>query len=314
MDDPTGLDDPTAFPNLSDAEMAALDAVGSRRAVTAGEYLYREGDPSYDFFAIVSGRVEAVVTEDGSERVIVCHGPGRFLGELNLLTGLRVFVSAVVVEDGEVIVVDRATLRRLIAAGQPLGDKILAAYLARRTLLVTDAAASVRVIGSRFSPASMQVREFLARLRVPHQWLDVESHPDVEGALQGVSVEPDDLPVVIAPGKVLRRATPGEVSDYLGLTLSRLPDRCFDLIVVGGGPAGLAAVVYGASEGLRTLGLEMTVVGGQAGSSSRIENYLGFPLGVSGADLTLAAVIQAEKFGAELSIPCTATQLEERAG
>lgn len=314
MDEHPLAEDPVAFPALDDAELAALSALGTRRSVAAGEHLYQAGDVGYDFFVVLSGLIEAYIVQDGVERVIVRHGPGRFLGELNLLTGLRVFVSTRVVEAGDVIAIDRSTFRRLIATSPALGNKILAAFLARRALLIADGASSLRVIGSRFSPASMRLREFLSRLRVPHQWLDVETHGDIEGALQGAEVDVEELPIVIAPGTVLRRATPGEVSDYLGLTLSRLPDRCFDLVVVGGGPAGLAAVVYGASEGLRTLGLEMTAVGGQAGASSRIENYLGFPLGISGTDLTLAALIQAEKFGAEISIPCVASQLGERAG
>jgi len=170
------------------------------------------------------------------------------------------------------------------------------------------------VIGSQFSPETSRVREFLARTRIPHEWLDPDRDTGVDALLQGLGVEPGDLPVVIATGSVLRRPTPGAVAEYLGLTVGSLPDRCFDLVVVGGGPAGLAAAVYGASEGLRTLGIEMVAVGGQAGSSSRIENYLGFPTGISGGDLTQRAMVQAEKFGAHLSSPCTASSLREEAG
>lgn len=306
--------DSDAFLQLSDAELAALGQIGVRRAVAAGEYLYREGDSTYDFYVMLAGTVEIVVSSDGKERVVALHGAGRFLGELNLLTGQRVFVSARVAEPGEVIAVPRDALRRLIATDATLSDKILAAFLARRAMLMTGAASAIRVIGSRFSPESSRVREFLARSRIPHEWSDPDADSEVERLLQELDIAPRDLPVVIATGAVLRRATPGALADYLGLTIGKLPDRCFDLLVVGAGPAGLAAAMYGASEGLRTLVLEMVAVGGQAGSSSRIENYLGFPTGISGGDLTQRATVQAQKFGASLSSPRVAVSLREETG
>jgi thioredoxin reductase (NADPH) len=307
-------DDPVAFPTLDDSELEVLDGLGTRRRVAAGDYLYREGDATYDFYVVLSGVVEIVVPSAGAEHVITRQGPGRFLGELNLLTGLRVFVSARVAEPGEVIVVPRAALRHAIATSPRLGDTILGAFLARRSSLLNDAATSIRVVGSRFSPESLRVREFLTRTRIPHQWLDPDRDTVVERLLRELGVAPGELPVVIVSGSVLRHPTPGALAEYLGLTVERLPDRRFDLIVVGGGPAGLAAAVYGASEGLRTLGVEMVAVGGQAGTSSRIENYLGFPTGISGGELTQRAVVQAEKFGAELTIPCTAASLREEGG
>jgi len=306
--------DADAFLQLSEAEMAALGQLGVRRTVAAGEYLYREGDPSYDFYVVLSGSVEIVVNSEGSERVIARHPAGRFLGELNLLTGQRVFVSARVVEPGEVLAVPRDALRRLIATDPSLSDKILAAFLARRAMLMSGASSAIRVIGSRFSPDSARLREFLARSRIPHEWLDPDADSDIESSLRELDIAPHDLPVVIVSGKVLRRPTPEVLADYLGLTVGKLPDRCFDLIVVGAGPAGLAAAMYGASEGLRTLVLEMVAIGGQAGSSSRIENYLGFPTGISGGDLTQRATVQAQKFGASLSSPVAVTSLREEAG
>ena len=210
--------------------------------------------------------------------------------------------------------VSRDQLRQLMATNPQLGDTILAAFVARRGLLMTEAAPSIRVIGSQFSPESLHIREFLTRTRVPHEWLDADHDPQVEALLEQFGIAATELPVVIATGTVLRRATPGDVAGYLGLTVESLPERCFDLVVVGGGPAGLAAAVYGASEGLRTLGVEMTAPGGQAGMSSRIENYLGFPMGVSGEELTQRAIIQAEKFGASLTAPCTVASLGQRAG
>ncbi len=307
-------DDAVAFPTLDESELAVLDSLGTRRSVLTDEYLYREGDASYDFYVIRSGAAEITVRDGGEEKIIARHGPGRFLGELNLLTGMRVYVSARVVEPGEVIVVPAASLRHLLATRPGLGDKILAAFIARRSVLLSGATAAIRVVGSRFSPESLKLREFLSRSRIPHEWLDADVEGAVEQLLRDSDVDPSDLPVVIASGVVLRHATPGDLSSYLGLTVDNLPERCFDLVVVGGGPAGLAAAVYGASEGLTTLGLEMATVGGQAGGSSRIENYLGFPTGISGGDLTQRAFVQAERFGAHLTAPCAATALREEAG
>jgi thioredoxin reductase (NADPH) len=304
-------DDAVAFPTLSAADMAAIAELGTRRPMAKGEYLYREGDVTYDFFVVVSGAVEAVSTSGGTERVIARHGPGRFLGELNLLTGLRVFVSARVVEPGEVLVVPRDDLRRIISTRPGLGDVILAAFMARRAILMTGAASSIRIIGSGFSPESLRVREFLARSRIPSEWLDPDRDADVDVVLREFGIDPSELPVVIVSGTVLRHPTLGTLAEYLGLTVESLPGRCFDLVVVGGGPAGLAAAVYGASEGLTTLTVEKFSVGGQAGSSTRIDNYLGFPIGISGGDLTQRAEIQAEKFGARLSNPCEAKSLRE---
>jgi thioredoxin reductase (NADPH) len=170
------------------------------------------------------------------------------------------------------------------------------------------------VIGSRHLPEALAMREFLTRNRVPHQWLDAETEPDIEHLVRWFNLACSDLPVVIAGSTVLRRATPGEVAQHLGLTIESIPDRCFDLIVVGAGPAGLAASVYGASEGLRTLTVESELPGGQAGTSSRIENYLGFPAGISGNDLTGLAMTQALKFGATLTTPCEVRRLFEKAG
>jgi thioredoxin reductase (NADPH) len=306
--------DPAVSPTLADPELVVLEALGTRRSVTAGEYLYREGDITYDFYVILSGAVEILVRSDGEEQIIVRHGPGRFLGELNLLTGQRVYLSARVAQPGEVLVVPKAALQHVIATNPSLGDTILTAFLARRSVLLSGARAAIRVVGSRFSPESLRVREFLARNRIPHEWLDPDRDAIVERLLREFAITPGELPVVIASGSVLRHPTPGVLAQYLGLTIDSLPERCFDLVVVGAGPAGLAAAVYGASEGLRTLVVEMVAVGGQAGASSRIENYLGFPTGISGGDLTERAVVQAEKFGAHLTSPCAAASLHEAAG
>jgi thioredoxin reductase (NADPH) len=307
-------DDEVAFPTIDASEIAAIDALGKRRSVSAGEYLYREGDARYDFYVVLSGAVEIVVQSDGEERLVARFGSGQFLGELNLLSGQRVYVSARVAESGDVIDVPAAALRELFASRPKLADTILAAFLARRARLLRYASMAIRLVGSRFSPDSLRLREYLARNRIPHEFMDADRDARVERLLCDLAVGPADLPVVIAPGMVLRHPTPGELASYLGLTLDSLSQRGFDLVVIGGGPAGLAAGVYGASEGLDTLVLEMVAVGGQAGASSRIENYLGFPTGISGADLTQRAVVQAEKFGARLTSPCAATGLHEASG
>jgi thioredoxin reductase (NADPH) len=308
------VSDTPSIPTLDPAELSYLESKGTRRLVQKGEYLYRAGDTGYDFYVVLSGLVEIVLEVDGEDRVIITHGPGRFLGELNLLSGMRVFVSARVAEPGEVLAVPVEALRQIIATIPRLSDKILATFITRRNDLMTGAGAATRVVGSRFSPELPQILEFLARTRVPHEWLDPDGDPQTESVLQEFQIEPAELPVVISSGTVLRRATPGILSDYLGLTMGRLPDRCFDLVIIGGGPAGLAAAVYGASEGLRTLGVDMIAPGGQAGTSSRIENYFGFPMGLSGGELTQRGLVQAEKFGAQLSAPCAAVALREDAG
>jgi thioredoxin reductase (NADPH) len=309
------VDDAVAFPTLDPDEIAVLEDLGTRRPMAAGEYLYREGDATYDFYVVLSGEAEIVFHPDeGDEQLITRHGPGRFLGELNLLTGMRAYVSSRAVSSGEVLVVPAAELRHVLATRAGLGDKILQAFMARRAILVSGSLSSLRLVGSHFSHEAREVREFLARSRIPFEWIDSESDAAVESLLSEAGVDIDELPVVLLSGDVLRNPTPGALASYLGLTIESIPERCFDLVVIGAGPAGLAASVYGASEGLRTLGVEMALVGGQAGSTSRIENYLGFPTGISGGDLAQRAFVQAEKFGAHLSVPCVAASLREEGG
>jgi thioredoxin reductase (NADPH) len=306
--------DEALIPGLDDSEIEYMESYGTRRMVHAGDYLYRAGDAAYDFYVVLSGSVEIVLDVDGNEQVIVTHGPGRFLGELNLLTGLRVFVSARVAHDGEVLAIPVEEFRRIIATQPQLSEKILATFMARRDALLTGAEDATRVIGSQFSPDVLQLREFLSRTKIPYAWVDPDTDPKGGPLLEQFAVAAEDLPVVVSSGTVIRHATPGLLAEYLGLTVESLPQRCFDLVVVGGGPAGLAAAVYGASEGLRTLGVDMVAPGGQAGTSSRIENYFGFPTGISGGDLAQRGLVQAEKFGAHLTTPCEAVSLKERAG
>jgi thioredoxin reductase (NADPH) len=303
-----------AFPRLDEGQIRALEAHGERRRTERGDVLFREGDPRYDFHVILAGKA-AIVEGYGSghERIIGVHGERRFLGEMNLLTGHAAFLTAVVVEPGEVLVVPADRLRALVTRDTGLGDLVLRAFLLRRSVLI-GLGAGFRIIGSRYSPDTRRIREFAARNRLPHHWQDLEQDKDAEALLRELGVSPQETPVVIWRGReVLRNPSNVELARLFGLPLPRAREGICDLVVIGAGPAGLAAAVYGASEGLETVALDAVATGGQAGTSSRIENYLGFPAGVSGAELTDRAVLQAEKFGAQLAIPARATSLERHA-
>jgi thioredoxin reductase (NADPH) len=302
-----------AFPRLNDGQRARLLAVGRLRRVAPGEVLFQDGDDSYDFFVIESGAV-AIVRGFGDENhVIAIHGRHRFLGELNLLTGGRVYLSAVVRDAGEVIQVPVADLRRLVADDEELSNLILRAYMARRSLLI-EVGGGVRVIGSRYSLDARRLREFLARNRVPYHWVDLEEDEEAERSLRALGVEPADTPVVAGGQGVLRDPSNAEVAEMLGLGARGAPPPLCDLVVVGGGPAGLSAALYGASEGLDTQAIDAVAFGGQASTSARIENYLGFPTGISGSELTARASLQAKRFGARLMVPAEATALSRENG
>jgi thioredoxin reductase (NADPH) len=298
-----------AYPRLNDSQLIELTALGTRRRTCAGEVLYRAGETSEDFIVILDGHV-AVVQDLGTEqRVIAVHGPHRFLGEIGILTGQPFFLNAVTREPGEVLSVPVDALRGLVTRDPRLADLILRAFLIRRSLQLS-LGAGFAIIGSRYSADTRRLREFAARNRLPHQWIDLESDTDAERLLRELGIDRDQTPVVIWRGEVLRNPDNGVLAAAFGLRQSPPSQSVFDLIVVGAGPAGLAAAVYGASEGLSTVVLEGVATGGQAGTSSRIENYLGFPAGISGGELAERAVIQARRFGAELTVPATAGALE----
>jgi thioredoxin reductase (NADPH) len=303
-----------AFPRLSPGQIDALAAYGQRRPIEAGGVLFREGDSRCDFFVILVGKVAIVEGYGGDERVIGVHGPGRFLGELNLLTGQAVFVTAVVREPGEVLVVPVERLREVLARDTALADLILRAYLIRRSLLI-ELGTGFRIVGSRLTPDTRRLREFAARNRLPHRFIDLEEDKAAEALLRQLGIKPEETPVVIwRADQVLRNPSNRELAQLLGLRRPALPVEVADLIIVGAGPAGMAAAVYASSEGLATIVLEAAATGGQAGTSPRIENYLGFPAGVSGAELAERAVIQAEKFGAQIVVPAEAMALESGDG
>ena len=307
-------DDAVAFPTLDENSLSALAAIGTRRSVAPGVYLYREGDATYDFFVVLSGVVEIVARIDLEEHLIAHHGAGHFLGELNLLTGQRVFLSARVVEPAELLVLSTESLRTVIATRPALSDTILAAFRPVARFSETTPQARFRVVGTRFFRECLELREFLVRSRIPHEWLDADRDDGVERLMRDLGVAPGDLPVAIVSGSVLRHATPGVLSSYLGLSFVGLPEEQFDLIIVGSGPAGLAAAGTAPRKDYGRCSSNGMPLAARLGSSSRIENYLGFPTGISGADLTERAVAQAEKFGARMTSRGVVTGLREQAG
>jgi len=300
------------FPVLSDEQISAVARRGTRHETRAGEVLYRAGDRGYDFIVIEAGEVDVVrpAMPDAAETLIATWGAGRFLGELNLITGQTAVATARVRTPGLVHRVAPQQFRELMAADGDLSDLILRVLLARReSLRRGDGARVLEILGSQISPATHALRIWAARQELPHTWLDIDD-PAGQALARAAGIDVIDLPVVITPTAMLRRATAGDVADHLGLALRAEDNHEFDLVVVGGGPAGLAAAVYGASEGLRTMLLDSIAVGGQAAASSRIENYLGFPTGISGGELTARALVQANKFGASVSSPCDVVALD----
>jgi thioredoxin reductase (NADPH) len=299
-------------PRLSPSQLATLAELGDARTADVGEVLYRVGDQRYPLIAIVEGEV-AILDEAGSE--IVRHGAAGFTGELNLLSGQTVFVTAVVTQPLRYIAVDRDALRPLLFEDGPLSDLLLSSFIARRELLQGVRGLGMEVVGPHSSAATMRMLDFARSNRLPYTWRDPESEGDPAAAELIAGLDAPSLPLVRLPGGAqLRAPTTGEVSRALGIGRELEMRETADLLVVGAGPAGLGAAVYGASEGLDTLVLDSTALGGQAGTSRRIENYLGFPAGISGSELTSRAVTQARKFNARLASPYRALFLEPADG
>ena len=283
---------------LSESQLATLAGVGEERFAEPGEVLFRVGDPTYPFIAILEGEAQVL---DAAGNEVVRHGARGFLGEINLLSGQTVFLTAVASEPMRYIAVEREVLRELLFEDPSLADLLLSAFVRRRELLQGREGIGIEIVGDRDSADTRRLVEFARRMRLPHSRHD--------GA--GEQLDPERLPLVRLPGgQELERPSNGELSRTLGIGLELAPTERVDLLVVGGGPAGLGAAVYGASEGLDTLVIESTVLGGQAGTSRRIENYLGFPAGISGSELTSRAVTQARKFHARTATPYRALALE----
>jgi thioredoxin reductase (NADPH) len=297
-----------ASPPLSPSQLVKLAALGEEHTASVGDVLYREGDTSFPFIVILEGEV-AILDAAGHE--IIRHRASRFLGELNLLSGQTALVTAVVTQPARYIAIDRDPLRSLLYDDGPLSDLVLSAFIARRELLQQTQGIGLEIVGPRSSRATMRMLDFARSNRLPFTWRDPDRANDPAAAALLAGVDAAGIPLVRLPGGAeLRNPSTGQVSRALGIGRELLPREEADLLVIGAGPAGLGAAVYGASEALKTLVLDGRALGGQAGYSRRIENYLGFPAGITGSELTSRAVTQARKFRARLATPYRAVSLE----
>ena len=302
-----------AFPTLDESQLSRLSrcAEASVERYKAGQTLFQAGDRGFKFFVVKSGEIEIVDDSGEAPKTVAVHRKGGFTGDVAQLTGQPAVVSAVARTDGEVYAVSQEALRQILNQCPDLGDIILQAFIARRQLLRESGSfTGLRVIGSRYSRDAFRIRDFLARNRVLFTFLDLESHPDVDGLLQRFGVNEADTPVVAWGGRLLlRNPSNAEIAQAIGIRRP-LDQTVYELAIVGAGMSGLAAAVYGASDGLSTVVLERTAPGGQAATSMRIENYLGFPTGLTGSELSDRAVLQANKFGAILSVPAPVVGLK----
>jgi thioredoxin reductase (NADPH) len=299
-----------AFEPLTEAMIDAILPFGVERVVQVDEVLYAAGDHAYDFFVVLEGQVDIIRHDEEGDVVVTTRGALGFLGELNLFTGQRAYLTARVVQRGRVLALARECFRHLMESHPEISNIVFPALVERRELLRAGAGSGViQIIGSRYSPDAMGLRAFASRSRIPHTWVDVDDLDDAAVLLAKYGARPTDVPLVITPTARLRKPSTGEFAQHLGLTYRAVPGFLADLVVVGAGPSGLAASVYGASEGLRTVAVDGVGVGGQAGTSSRIENYVGFPHGISGDELASRSAMQAMRLGARLHAPCQATSL-----
>ncbi|MBV8147743.1 MAG: FAD-dependent oxidoreductase, partial [Candidatus Eremiobacteraeota bacterium] len=291
---------------LTPEQIDRIAAHGHPRKVEAGERLIEQGDSVIPFFVVVSGELEAVHPSDGDDLLITTIGPGMFTGEVSSLSGRRALARIRATKSGDVIELDRESMMRVLQTDSEIGEILVRAFILRRVGLLQAGVGDVVLIGSTHSAGTLRIKEFLMRNGHPYQYIDLERDPEVEHLVKAFQIAAGEVPVLICRGsQALRNPTNQEVADCLGFNESIDETRLRDLVVIGAGPAGLAAAVYGASEGLDVLVIECNAPGGQAGSSSRIENYLGFPMGVSGQELAGRAYTQAEKFGAQMLIDKT---------
>jgi thioredoxin reductase (NADPH) len=297
---------------LTDDHIAMLRRIGEVRPTRAGEVLFREGDRECDLLVILSGRVKLCDHQAGVERDLVTWGARDFIAGLGLITGLRLFTAGVVVEPGEVLAVPAGKLQRLISRDQVLGDLIVRTMLGRRDWMLKTRA-GLRIIGSRSQPDTRRLLEFAARNRLPHVWLDLDADPAADVVLRRHDTPCDQTPVVVMRGgQMLSRPSNAELARAVGIGTAPKPGVTYDVAIIGAGPAGLAAAVYGASEGLSTVVVDDVAVGGQIGTTSKIENYLGFPVGISGTEFAQRAILQVLRFGASIVLPASATGLSRQ--
>ncbi|MGB5811643.1 MAG: FAD-dependent oxidoreductase [Polyangiales bacterium] len=300
------------FPKLTPAQLDRVRPYGHVRRVDVGELLFDIGDRDLGFFVILSGELEVFRPERGGEDILTVHEPGEFTGEINMLSGRANVVKGRMKKAGEVLELDRSSFRQLLAVEAELSEMFMRAFIVRRVGLITHEQGDVVVFGSEFSADTLRLKQFLSRNGHPYQYTDVERDADAGVFLERFHIGPEEVPVVYftAHDRVIKNPTNRQIADCLGFSGNIDQDEIYDVAVVGAGPGGLAAAVYAASEGLQVVVLEGNVFGGQAGSSSKIENYLGFPTGISGQALAGRAYNQAQKFGAEIMMPRVATRLD----
>ncbi|MGP1273819.1 MAG: FAD-dependent oxidoreductase [Caulobacterales bacterium] len=299
------------YPTLTASQMERLRKRGTRKSWKAGETVWAPGERSVEFHLVEEGRLDIVrPVRGGAGQVIISHGPGRYSGETTLMSGRASLVGGVAGSDLVTTALSVADLRETLSRDAELSELILHSFILRRMRMIAEGLSGVLVIGSPWSAGTMRVRDFLTRNGHPHTFVDLEEADDIEALLDGIEIAPEDTPLVYTEaGAPLRNPSLLELAQVLGIATDVNPEEIFDLAVIGAGPAGLASAVYAASEGLRTVVLETTAPGGQAGTSSKIENYLGFPTGISGQALAGRAYNQATKFGAQILLPCSVERL-----
>jgi len=291
------------FPDLTPAQIDRIRPGSKLRRVDAGEVLFRPGDTGISFFVLLSGTMEIVQPDLNGERLITTHRAGEFTGELSMISGQRCLVLGRITEPGEVLELPPQALLSLIARDAEMSEIIIRAFILRRLALISNHLGNVILLGSRHSADTLRLREFLGRNGHPYTYVDLDTDKMSQELLDRFAVKPEEIPVVICNTRtVLRRPSTRELAQCLGLNANIDNSQVRDLIIVGAGPSGLAAAVYAASEGLDALVVETESPGGQAGSSSKIENYLGFPTGISGQELASRAIAQAQKFGARMMV------------
>jgi thioredoxin reductase (NADPH) len=300
------------FPKLTPVQISRIAAHGRTRSVQSGEVLIEQGDTSVPFFVVITGEVEILRPLGARETLITVHGPNEFTGEVNMLSGRRSLVRARVTKPGKVIELNSQKMLGLVQTDAELSEILMRAFILRRVELVAAGVGDIVLVGSTYSADTLRIREFLMRNGHPYSYIDLERDPDVQNLLDSFQISANEIPVLIRGQLVLRNASNQEIADCLGFNESIDQTHLRDLIIIGAGPSGLAAAVYGASEGLDVLMLETSSPGGQAGSSSRIENYLGFPTGISGQELATRAYNQAQKFGAYMLVARAARLICDR--
>lgn len=308
---PGGARHQQVFPKLDDEQFAILQRYGVQQYFSKGAILFRQGERHISMYVVLTGEIEIVRNSALSEQLVGRFGPGMFTGEVGTLAGRGAIATARALTDCDLLIIEEPALRSLVIAEAQLSELIMRAYILRRVAFIDDQYGAVILLGSVSSPETLRLREFMVRNGQPAAYFDIDEHAEASALMARFGVTPADIPVIVTPeGTVLRRPTLRELADASGISADGLDQRDFDVVVVGAGPGGLAAAVYAASEGLSVAVLDAKAPGGQAGSSSKIENYFGFPTGISGLALAGRGLSQARKFGAEVAVPVEVRKLD----